>query len=319
MTTVGDGAFLADDTLVAGYELGNGWLYIAPARIGKAAFLGNSGMAAAGRSVPNRGLIGVLSAAPHKAKKGSSWLGMPPMSVRRAQQSTDASRTYEPPLRLKVARSAVEILRVVPVMCSVALMVLFTAGVWRLGPVWGVLASGVLLGLGGLAALVVTTAVKWLLVGRFRAVEHPLWSSFVWRNELADTFVEVLAVTWLIGSVGGTPILTTWLRTMGASIGRGVWLETYWLPESDLVRLGAGATVNRGCVVQTHLFHDRIMSMSSVDFGEGATLGPHGIVLPGASIGAHTTVGPGSLVTRGDAVPGGTQWQGNPIAVWNRE
>ena len=42
--------------------------------------------------------------------------------------------------------------------------------------------------------------MKWLLVGRFRAVEHPLWSSFVWRNELADTFVEVLAVPWLVGA-----------------------------------------------------------------------------------------------------------------------
>ena len=55
MTTVGDGAFLADDTMVATYELGGGWLRIAPARIGKQAFLGNSGMAAPGRSVPKRG------------------------------------------------------------------------------------------------------------------------------------------------------------------------------------------------------------------------------------------------------------------------
>ena len=70
------------------------------------------------------------------------------------------------------------------------------------------------------------------------------------------------------------PLLTAWLRTLGARIGRGVWLETYWLPESDLVRLGDGATVNRGCVLQTHLFHDRIMSMDTVRLDEGATLGP---------------------------------------------
>ena len=57
--------------------------------------------------------------------------------------------------------------------------------------------------------------MKWLLVGRFRAVEHPLWSSFVWRNELADTFVEVLAVPWLVGPANGTPVLTAWLRTHG--------------------------------------------------------------------------------------------------------
>jgi non-ribosomal peptide synthetase-like protein len=104
---------------------------------------------------------------------------------------------------------------------------------------------------------------------------------------------------------------------MGARIGRGVWLETYWLPESDLVHLGDGATVNRGCVVQTHLFHDRIMSMDEVRIDEGATLGPNGIILPGASIGAGTTIGPGSLVTRGDSVPAATRWLGNPITTWS--
>jgi non-ribosomal peptide synthetase-like protein len=320
MTTVADGAFLADDTMVAGYELGRGWLHVAPARIGKAAFLGNSGMTAPGHSVPNRGLVGVLSSTPRKAKKGSSWLGMPPMPLRRAVGAGDTSRTFQPPTHLRLARAAVELCRVVPVMCGAALAVLVFAALRALWAAWGGWAaaalSGVVLLGAGVVACLVATAAKWLLVGRFRAVEHPLWCSFVWRNELADTFVEVLAVPWLIGGAAGTPVLTTWLRTMGAHIGRGVWLETYWLPESDLVRLGDGATVNRGCVVQTHLFHDRIMSMDEVRLDAGATLGPHGIVLPGASIGTATTVGPGSLVTRGDEVPAQSRWLGNPILDW---
>ena len=35
----------------------------------------------------------------------------------------------------------------------------------------------------------------------------------------------------------GTAVLNVWLRCMGAKIGRGVWCETYWLPETDLVDL----------------------------------------------------------------------------------
>ncbi|MGW3965454.1 Pls/PosA family non-ribosomal peptide synthetase [Amycolatopsis sp. NPDC005003] len=320
MTKVDSGAFLADDTMVATYELNHGWLHVAPARIGKQAFLGNSGMTAPGRSVPKRGLVGVLSSTPLKAKKGSSYLGMPPLPVRRAIGEADTSRTYTPALHLKAARALVELCRIVPVMCGVALTVvvafslLWTASAFGFG-IAALLAGPALLAAGIVAALT-ATVMKWLLVGKFREVDHPLWSSFVWRNELADTFVEAFAVPWLIGSVGGTPLLTAWLRTMGVKIGRGVWLETYWLPEADLVSLGDGATINRGCVVQTHLFHDRIMSMSRVTLGEGATLGPHGIVLPGAGIGARTTVGPGSLVTRGDEVPADTRWLGNPISAW---
>ncbi|MEU3269220.1 Pls/PosA family non-ribosomal peptide synthetase [Saccharomonospora sp. NPDC006951] len=323
MTKIAGGAFLADDTMVATYELGRGWLHVGPARIGKNAFLGNSGMAAPGRTVPKRGLVGVLSSAPAKAKKGSSWLGMPPMPLHRAAGTADTSRTFDPPARLRVARAVVELCRVVPVMCSFALSVLVVAALIALASAtspWiaAAASAGVLL-LAGTLAAAVTSAVKWSLVGRFRPRERPLWSSFVWRAELADTFVEVLAVPWFADAAAGTPLLPAWLRTMGASVGKGTWLETYWLPEADLVRIGDAAAVNRGCVVQTHLFHDRIMSMDTVRLGEGATLGPHGIVLPGASIGARTTVGPGSLVTRGDAVPPDSRWLGNPIAAWQSE
>ncbi|MCX5065987.1 AMP-binding protein [Micromonospora lupini] len=321
MTTVADGAFLADDTMVATYELSHGWLRVAPARIGKQAFLGNSGMAAPGRSVPKRGLVGVLSSAPFKAKKGSSWLGAPPMPLRRTVEAADTSRTFDPPFRLKLARAAIELCRIVPVMCAGALAIgvlAVLALVWRTAGWWAAAftAGPVLLG-AAIVAAAAATAAKWLLVGRFRVAERALWTSFVWRNELADTFVEVLAAPWLVRFATGTPLLTAWLRTLGAKIGRGVWLETYWLPEYDLVRLGDGATVNRGCVVQTHLFHDRVMSMDEVTLGVGAALGPHGIVLPGASIGARTTVGPGSLVTRGDAVPCDSRWWGNPITTWS--
>lgn len=157
---------------------------------------------------------------------------------------------------------------------------------------------------------------KWVVVGRIRAVEYPLWSSFVWRNEVSDTFVETVAAPWFARAASGTPVMNIWLRGLGADIGRGVWCETYWLPEADLVTLERGSTVNRGCVVQTHLFHDRIMRMDTVVLEDGATLGTHCVALPAARVGAGATVGPASLVMRGDEVPPSTRWQGNPIAPW---
>jgi non-ribosomal peptide synthetase-like protein len=322
MTTVGDGAFLADDTLIAPYELGGGWLRIDAAEIGERAFLGNSGMTAPGRSVPDRGLVGVLSATPKKAKKGSSYLGMPPMKLPRRADSADQGLTYAPSARLRWSRAAVEVLRIVPVMLSVglALGVLSTLRAVAVAEGYAVaaLVSGAVLLAAGLLACLLSLAAKWLLIGRFTAVEHPLWSGHVWRNELADTFTEVLAAPWLLGAVPGTPLMNLWLRGLGARIGRGVWCESYWLPEADLVTLGDGVSVNRGCVVQTHLFHDRIMRMDSVTLQEGATLGPHGIVLPGTAIGARTTLGPASLVMRGETVPADSRWLGNPIAAWPR-
>ncbi|MGW2744462.1 Pls/PosA family non-ribosomal peptide synthetase [Streptomyces sp. NPDC001450] len=315
LTTVGDGAFLADDTLTAPYELGGGWVRIGHAEIGRRAFLGNSGMTAPGRSVPDGGLVGVLSATPKKAKKGTSYLGLPPVKLPRSAAGGDQSRTYDPPARLLWARGLVELCRIVPVFCSAALAVLTVAALCALGP-WAPLLSGLVLLAAGAAAALTSVVAKWLLVGRHRTGEHPLWSSFVWRGELADTFVEVLAVPWLAGAVPGTPVMTAWLRGLGARIGKGVWVESYWLPETDLVTLEDAATVNRGCVLQTHLFHDRILRTDTVVLREGATLGPGGIVLPGSTVGARTTLGPASLVMAAESVPDDTRWLGNPIEAW---
>ena len=317
-TVIADGAFLADDTMVASYELGGGWIHVAPATIGKRAFLGNSGITQPGRRVPDQALVAVLSTAPHKAKNGSSWLGSPPVRLRRKAADSDTERTFSPPLRLKLMRAVMETFRLIPVMVTFAIGVVVLGvlhwGATYYGYRWAALGSGVVLLAAGAVAGAAAVVAKWLVVGRIPATEHPLWSSFVWRNEVADTFVETVAAPWFARAATGTAVINLWLRALGATIGRGVWCETYWLPEADLVTLGPGATVNRGCVVQTHLFHDRIMQLDTVTLEAGATLGPHCVALPAARLGAGTSVGPASLVMRGDQVPPATRWQGNPIA-----
>ena len=320
MTRIDDGAFLADDTMVASYELHRGWMRIGRVRIGKRAFLGNSGMAAPGHRVAKDSLVAVLSVAPERSKSGSSWLGSPAVRLRRVTQSGDDSRTYHPGARLRIARALWELGRLVPVWVTAGIgtAVLFgMAWLWQqLGPVWTIVLSGVVMLVAGAVAATVTTLAKWMIVGRIRAGEAPLWSSFVWRTEVSDTFTEMVAAPWFARAAAGTPALALWLRSLGARVGTGVWCESYWLPEPDLVALGDGSTVNRGCVVQTHLFHDRIMSMDAVQLEPGSTLGPHSVILPAATIGADATVGPASLVMRGESVPVGSRWSGNPIGPW---
>ncbi|MEK8171621.1 hypothetical protein NKH77_25915 [Streptomyces sp. M19] len=167
-------------------------------------------------------------------------------------------------------------------------------GTGGLGPV--VLAAGVL----GTASAV---AAKWLLLGRVRQGEHPLWSGFVWRNELTAVYYEELVVRWLGTAMIGTPLFNAVLRAFGARIGRGVSCETRWLPEPDLVSLGDGTVINRGCVIQTHLFQDRILRLGPVRFEAGTTLGPHSITLFDTRLGAGSSVGANSLVMRGETLP----------------
>ncbi len=58
------------------------------------------------------------------------------------------------------------------------------------------LLGGVVILLAGAVAAGSAVVAKWLLVGRIRPGEHPLWSSFIWRNEVVDTFIEMVSAPW---------------------------------------------------------------------------------------------------------------------------
>ncbi|WP_243635613.1 Pls/PosA family non-ribosomal peptide synthetase [Kocuria tytonicola] len=322
LTTLKDGSFLADHALVTSHRAGFGWLHVGTSVIGERTFVGNSGIVGPDRDLPADALVAVLSSAPHHAPAGSSWLGRTAEPIARARTEADTESTFQPQRRLKAARAFVELFRFLPAMVSAWLDLLvvyvLTDVYMSHGMGWsGVLAalawSGVVLSAASTAACLVPVLVKWALMGRFRPSERPLFSSFVWRNELTDVFAESLAVPSMIRLSVGSPMFTAWARLMGAHIGRGVWCETWWLPEFDLVQLEDNVSVNRGTVLQTHLFHDRIMRMEPVTMRRGSTLGPNSFVLPGATIEERTTVAPGSLVMRQETVPSDGNWGGNPI------
>lgn len=326
-----DESFLADDVLLSPVELRTGRLRVGTASVGVRAFVGNSAIVDPNVRVPDGALIGVLGSAldanqmGSEILPGSSWLGRPPMSIpRRVETPVNQALTFKPPTRLVIARALVESCRLLPLLISASLAIIMGLSMLYIldtfGVGWAVLSGGGLLVTAGITACIITTLAKWILTPNIRpGHQHPLWSSFVWRNELADTFIQTLAVPWLVSTCYGTPILSLWMRSLGAKIGRGVWLESHLLPEAELVQLDDGATVNRGAVLQTHLFHDRLMRLDKVHLEAGATLGPYTISLPGTTIGSGTTIAPTSLVMRGEQIPAGTRWHGNPVRPWYKE
>ncbi|WHF23161.1 hypothetical protein QJS66_01890 [Kocuria rhizophila] len=66
-------------------------------------------------------------------------------------------------------------------------------------------------------------------------------------------------------------------------------------------------SVNRGTVLQTHLFHDRIMRVEPVTMRRGSALGPRQLVLR-RRVEERAPAAPGSLVMRRGDVPSDGNW-----------
>ena len=166
-----------------------------------------------------------------------------------------------------------------------------------------------------MCAVALTVAGKWLIIGRYRRGEHPLWSFFVWRDEVMNSLQDQLAGTWLLGFALGSALLPLYLRAMGAKVGRGVWCESLTITEFDMVKLEDGCVVNRFACIETHLFHDRLLRIGPTRLGARSSIGPATAVLPDTAIGARARVGGRSVVLRGEELPPRTRWHGAPVSA----
>src|SRR5262249_10219623 len=161
--------------------------------------------------------------------------------------------TYLPPRRLQWARGAFEILRITlpPAGFIFVMSTMLSLGVAIAGRS-GLLSMLVVLPLVYAAACAVVlagvVAAKWVVIGRYRPFDRPLWCWFVWRLELVNALYEFLATPLALESLQGTPFLPWYLRRLGARIGRGAYIETTGLLEWDLVDIGEHAVLNRDCV-----------------------------------------------------------------------
>ena len=318
LTTFAPGSFVTDDVVFATARARGGWLHVAGIEVGERTFIGNSAILSGASVLGANGLIGVLTTPPRRTPDRSSWFGSPPLELPRIPDQPDRSRTFDPPRRLVGARAAMELIRsLLPATVSVALAALVVTALEAIGTRDGILAMAVaapvILVAAGLSAAAITVALKWLLMGRYRAGEHPFWSFFVWRDEVVNCLQEELARPWLLAGAIGTPVMNWYLRAMGAKVGRNVWFETLAVTEFDIVALGDGCVVNRGACVETHLFHDRLMRIGPARLGPGATLGPSSVVLPDTVLGSGARVGGRSVVLRGEELPAGSHWHGSPV------
>jgi len=319
-----DDCTIADEVSLGAARVEKGWLTLAPTRLGRRAFVGNGAVIPAGTTLGAASLVGVLTVAPtdceQAARPGACWLGSPPILLRRHQPAIGfpEQATFRPTRKLQWARGCWEILRVTLPGAGLAIAtVVVLETVLNLWVAWGRTAA--LLSLPAVFAaccaivILAVVPVKWIVVGRYRPFERPLWSAFLWRLEFVNALFEFLAAPIGLETLRGTPLLPWYLRLLGCRIGRSVYIDTTGFIEFDLVELGDRSILNRDCILQTHLFEDRVMKGSRLRIGLDCEIGAESIVLCDSEMKDGARLGALSLLMKGEVLPAGPVWAGSPL------
>ena len=322
LLSIGEESFIADNVSLGAARVRDGFLTIGTNHIGRRTFIGNSALLPPDTTLGDSVLIGCLSTAPRGKdglREGATWLGSPPMCLPERQQSTafGDETTFHPSAKLRVQRAVIEFVRVIaPSTCFIILLSLLFSSLLLLRDwfsVWETMLFFPMLYLGcAMVATLLGIGMKWLLVGRYQPGEKPLWSTFVWRNELLNALHEHLAVPFLVGPLTGTPFIGWYFRALGARVGRRVYMETTDLTEFDLVQVEDEAALNADCTIQTHLFEDRVMKMSRIRIGRRCGVGAGSLVLYDTQMEDGASLGDLSLLMKNEVLPARTQWEGIP-------
>lgn len=168
----------------------------------------------------------------------------------------------------------------------------------------------------GIAAAVVLAALlglpialKWLLIGRWRAGKTPIWGRGYFRFWLVRAALAQSPIT----ACRGTPLFNAYLRLLGAKIGRSAVLELKTIPLcTDLLSIGDGAIVRDEAHLFTYKAHNGYLWRGPIHIGAGASVGY------GSSLDIHTQLGDGaqlahaSAMAEGQQLPPGESWHGIP-------
>ena len=160
-----------------------------------------------------------------------------------------------------------------------------------------------------LALAIVPVAAKWLLVGRWKAERFPVWGVKYFRFWLVKQLLQINPMQAFVG----TPLESTYLRLLGAKIGRGTAILSRAVPvATDLVSIGDGAVVSKDSLLSGYRVRGNMVELGPVSIGANAFVGEATVLDIDTAMGEGTQLGNTSSLWSGQVVPDGRRYHGSP-------
>ncbi|MCJ9668606.1 MULTISPECIES: Pls/PosA family non-ribosomal peptide synthetase [unclassified Neorhizobium] len=166
------------------------------------------------------------------------------------------------------------------------------------------LSAAVFFGMSGFAV-----AMKWLLIGRWKAESFPIWGLRYYRFWVVKTLIRSAPVVLFRGS----PLYNLYLRLLGARLGRNATIESRTIPVcTDLISIGDNAILRKESMILGYRAQAGYIHTGSISIGCDAFVGVGSVIDIDTSVGERAQLGHASSLQRGEHIPDDAHWHGSP-------
>ena len=316
LVEIAEGASVGYDAEIQTFTVEDGWLTVAPVKIGAGAFVGTKAVVLPGAEVEAgaRVLEQTLVGRGQRVPERETWSGSPARRVADENPALDrmASQPHAggPAMWLWAAfLVGFVFLEMLPVVLALGPLVVIAGAYSR----WGIgaalaasLPAGLVFVLSTMAAVAL---LKRVLMPRVAEGIYAVHSWFGFRKWLSDRLMSLslFATNTLYATLYASP----WLRLLGARVGKWSEVSTVSHIDPDLLSLGDGAFVADLATIGAATFHNGYVSLDRTEIGNRTFLGNASVVRGRTRMPDNCLIGVASVAPAKEP-EAGTSWLGSP-------
>ena len=319
MCHIGANTMVSDGIVMSNAGLSATSFTLSDVKIGADNYLGNAIIVPSGNKTGNNVLIGTKTMIPIDGplRENTGLLGSPAFEIPRTTEADRQGASYDDPATLQerlLRKNRVNLATMCTVFLShwfasfIAVFVMFVsilyyerhaasailAGIFAVavfGIVFFTLLERASLGFGSLKSRNVTMYDPYFLFHErhWKFCGHPLNSLF-----------------------HGTPFRNLMSRALGVRVGKMVFDDGAYLYDKSLLEIGDFTNLNKACILQGHSLEEGLFKSDAVRIGNECTVGSDAFVHYGVEMQNGSTLAPNAFLMKGETVPPGQTWQGNP-------
>ncbi|HIO93667.1 MAG TPA: amino acid adenylation domain-containing protein [Leucothrix mucor] len=154
-----------------------------------------------------------------------------------------------------------------------------------------------------------SVATKWLLIGKWKKDEIPVWSLKYYRFWLVKQIVSSSPMALF----KGYPLYNVYLRMLGAKIGKNVVIESAALPLcTDLVSIGDHTICRKDSMLTTYKAVSNVIYTGSISLGKYTVVSESSVIDMNTVMEDDAQLGHASCLVEGQVIPKGKHYHGNP-------